>query len=71
MSNLIVISVGKNGIANARIKCDMTDPFVERDKEGEPPPTPPLEKYPKADELAVELAEEWTAPETPGDSSAS
>ncbi len=48
----------------------MTDPFVERDKKGEPPPTTPLEKYPKSDELAVELAEEWTAPETPGESSA-
>ncbi len=49
----------------------MTDPFVERDKTAEPQPTQPLEKCQKADELAVDLAEEWTAPEPPGEPSAS
>jgi hypothetical protein len=49
----------------------MTDPFVERDKKAEKQPTQPLEKFRKPDELAVDLAEEWTAPETPGETSGS
>jgi len=49
----------------------MTDPFVERDKKAEKQPTQPLEKCRKADELAVDLAEEWNAPPETGESSGS
>ena len=62
----------KNGIAKAGFNCDMTDPFVERDKKAEEKPATPIDPSKKTDELAVDLAEEWNAPpEAAGESGAS